>query len=234
MEDLKKCSGPCQEEKDRSEFYKDKSRKDGLGSKCKSCEKLYKEQNKDHKKEYDKQYFQQRYQLHKEEIKEKNRQWEKQNKEKRKQQKKRYCEKNKEEIKKYIKQYRKEKYKKDLNYRLRIIISSTINWGLCRGGGSKRGSSILKKLPYTMQELKQYIESKFEPWMNWDNYGVYEENRKKWNLDHIIPQSLLLYDSMDHPNFKKCWALSNLRPLEVVENIKKSNKIKNLMEGIND
>ena len=30
---------------------------------------------------------------------------------------------------------------------------------------------------------------------------------------------------MEHPNFQKCWALSNLRPLEAFENIRKSNKL---------
>jgi 5-methylcytosine-specific restriction endonuclease McrA len=60
--------------------------------------------------------------------------------------------------------------------------------------------------------------------MTWDNYGRYEKGKEKWQIDHIIPQSKLLYDSMDHSNFRKCWALENLRPLEVVENIRKSNK----------
>jgi len=58
-----------------------------------------------------------------------------------------------------------------------------------------------------------------------DNYGKYEEGKKKWNIDHIIPQSELLYKSLDDENFKKCWALENLRPLEIIENIKKGNKI---------
>lgn len=30
---------------------------------------------------------------------------------------------------------------------------------------------------------------------------------------------------MDHPNFQKCWALENLRPLEALENIRKGDKL---------
>lgn len=45
------------------------------------------------------------------------------------------------------------------------------------------------------------------------------------NIDHIIPQSALLYNSLEHPNFLKCWALENLRPLDARENILKRNKI---------
>jgi 5-methylcytosine-specific restriction endonuclease McrA len=55
--------------------------------------------------------------------------------------------------------------------------------------------------------------------MTWDNYGSY------WHVDHIYPHSKLPYDSMDHPNFLKAWALNNLQPLEAIENMKKSNKI---------
>lgn len=41
----------------------------------------------------------------------------------------------------------------------------------------------------------------------------------------IYPQSLLQYTSMLEENFNKCWALSNLRPLEATINVKKSNKV---------
>jgi|LakMenEpi03Aug12_release.lakeMendotaPanAssembly.Ray.scaffolds.fasta_scaffold146267_5 hypothetical protein len=38
--------------------------------------------------------------------------------------------------------------------------------------------------------FKLYLESKFEPWMSWDNYGKY--NGKLcygWDIDHIVPLS---------------------------------------------
>jgi len=50
--------------------------------------------------------------------------------------------------------------------------------------------------------------------MNWDNHGKY------WHIDHIMPQSILPYISMEDDNFKKCWALDNLRPLEAIQNMK--------------
>lgn len=89
----------------------------------------------------------------------------------------------------------------------------------------QKNSSILKYLPYTMEELKEHIESLWEPWMNWENYGKYEEGELRWSIDHIVPQTLLPFDSMEHPNFLKCWSLENLRPLEIGENIKKGNKL---------
>jgi len=38
------------------------------------------------------------------------------------------------------------------------------------------------------------------------------------------PQSDLLYISMSEDNFKKCWALSNLRPYSAKQNLLDSNR----------
>ena len=83
---------------------------------------------------------------------------------------------------------------------------------------------IFKRLPYTAAELKSHIESLWETWMNWDNYGVYDKSKLTWQIDHIIPKSKLTFDSLDCENFQKLWALENLRPLETIANIKKGNK----------
>ena len=40
-----------------------------------------------------------------------------------------------------------------------------------------------------------------------------------WQIDHIILRADLLYTSMEDENFKKCWALSNLRPYSAKQNI---------------
>jgi hypothetical protein len=61
--------------------------------------------------------------------------------------------------------------------------------------------------------------------MTWENYGPAKEGEYHWQIDHIIPQSALPYDNFGHPNFLKCWALENLRPLEAFANLKKSSKI---------
>ena len=98
---------------------------------------------------------------------------------------------------------------------------------------SSKKDSILKFLQYTIEELKMHLESLFEPWMNWNNYGVYRKCSWNdndlltwtWQLDHIIPQSALPYTSMEDDNFKKCWALENLRPLSSKENLLKGNKV---------
>jgi hypothetical protein len=117
----------------------------------------------------------------------------------------------------------KKRWKSDPIYRLRRIVSSSISQALKKTHSSKCGISMLKFLPYTITELRVHLESQFEPWMNWENHGTYDPDRKTWQLDHIIPQSKLLYDSMEHTNFQKCWALDNLRPLDARENSSKGN-----------
>jgi len=57
--------------------------------------------------------------------------------------------------------------------------------------------------------------------MNWNNYG---RGKGKWTIDHIKPVSKFNYKSVNDEEFQRCWALKNLRPLEYIKNIKKSNK----------
>lgn len=122
--------------------------------------------------------------------------------------------------------YERSRIKTDIIYKMRKHFSCSIFNALRKNGGNKNRGSILTKLPYTIKELKKHIESLFEPWMNWRNWGAYsnkwddnDQSTWTWNIDHIIPQCKLPYTSMDDDNFKKCWALSNLRPLSSKQNV---------------
>ena len=129
------------------------------------------------------------------------------------------------------------KRREEPGYKLRKIISNAIYCALAKYNLSK-GGSILDYLYYTMEELKKHIESLFEPWMTWENWGVYDpetwdDNDKStwtWQLDHIIPASTFKYTSMDDSEFQKCWALSNLRPLNAKHNISES--VKSRLESL--
>lgn len=100
---------------------------------------------------------------------------------------------------------------------LRCVVSRAITQKLKSHGGSKSGS-ILNNLSYTIDELKLHIESKFQPDMNWDNYG-------KWHIDHIIPDSHFTYDKMSDVGFQLAWSLDNLQPLWAIDNQRKYNKL---------
>ena len=134
-----------------------------------------------------------------------------------------YRESNKPVINKRARQQRKN----DSVATLRGAISGQIRRMLVDNASSKNGASCLKYLPYTIIELKAHLQSLFEPWMTWNNRGPYkraewddnDSSTWKWQLDHKIPQSDLPYDSMEHPNFQKCWALENLRPYSAKLNL---------------
>lgn len=80
----------------------------------------------------------------------------------------------------------------------------------------KSGSAI-RDLGCSMEELKVYLESKFQPGMSWDNYSF-----TGWHIDHIIPLSS--FDLTDPEQFKQACHYTNLQPLWAEDNFKKSNK----------
>lgn len=115
------------------------------------------------------------------------------------------------------------KRKNDIIWKLKKNIGSAI----ARALRNNKECSSFEKLPYTVEQLKQHLERQFEPWMTWENWGTarnYSSENRTWNIDHIIPQSELKYQTLEEVNFLKCWSLDNLRPLDTIENIKKSNK----------
>ena len=105
----------------------------------------------------------------------------------------------------------------DITLRIKGSVSSMINYHVKKNGDSTR--TILKeKLGYSIDDLMKHLEAKFNNKMDWDNYGAY------WHIDHIIPASWFIYDNTDDDQFKKCWSLSNLQPLEATKNCSKGNR----------
>lgn len=82
--------------------------------------------------------------------------------------------------------------------------------------GSKRGRKTFDLLGYTAENLKAHIERQFQPGMSWDNYSLHG-----WHIDHIKPVSAFNYSTPDDPDFRACWALTNLRPLWAKDNLSK-------------
>ena len=176
-------------------------------------------------KQYAKRKNRERYQKNKEKYKEQGKN--PKIKAKRAIQNREYRRKNKAILYKKAKARMKIKLQNDPSLKLRGFVSNTISEMLKKNGSSKNGQSVMKYLPYTIQELKKHLEKQFEPWMNWQNRGKYirsqwndnDQSTWKWNIDHIIPQSDLLYSSMKDENFKKCWDLNNLRPYSAKQNV---------------
>jgi len=104
---------------------------------------------------------------------------------------------------------------KTSKYRLDHSISESIRQSL---NNNKAGRKWETLVGYTLEDLIKHLENLFDDKMNWDNYGSY------WWIDHIKPKSLFKYETPEDPEFKECWALENLQPLEKIANIRKGNR----------
>lgn len=170
---MKKCS-KCNIEKELSEFNTAKNNKDGLNSRCKKCineyKKIYRETNK--------KDIATKNKIYRESINDKlilNR--------------KLYYKNNKNSMLKQQNKRKKERLKNDFEFRMRLSLGSAIRNYLKRKNLLKTDKTE-KIIGCTFKEFKVYIESKFEYWMNWGNYGKYNgEANFGWDLDHIIPIS---------------------------------------------
>lgn len=142
------------------------------------------------------------------------RQWRTANHDKKKKRAKEYYQENKQAIQVKTREKQEENPWMKLRGHVRIRVHEAIR----SAGSSKGGESVFKHLPYSLADLKRHLQNQFEEWMNWPNYGV------AWQLDHVIPQSMFPYDSMESENFRLCWDLKNLRPLSTAQNFADGNR----------
>ena len=204
----KKCS-KCQEEKTLDQFHKCKGKKYDVQSSCKTCQQIrltdwkknnptyydtYKEQwtidNSDYNKEYNEN--------NKEHLSELNKQ---------------YYKDNKTEVIAKVMAYRDMKRKTDPFFKFKDNTRNLIRNAFKRAytTKSKKTNEILG---CKFDVFKVYLEEKFKPEMNWDNFGSY------WVLDHIKPISLATTE-------EEVYALNhytNFQPLTALENQVKYNK----------
>ena len=95
---------------------------------------------------------------------------------------------------------------KTIHDRIRRSVASM----LIRGRGYQKWNKII---PYTADELRAHLESKFTDGMTWDNHGL-----MGWHIDHIIPVGM--WDN-SIAELRACWAISNLQPLWRDDNVAK-------------
>ena len=82
--------------------------------------------------------------------------------------------------------------------------------GLLREKGFCKRKRTLETLGCSYEEFKLYLELRWEPWMNWNNYGKYNGQLNfGWDVDHIVPTS----STETEEELYKLNHYTNLRPL---------------------
>lgn len=170
--------------------------------------KEYKERNKEKISQQNKEYKENNKERDKEKRKEDSKRYRDKNKEKLALSKKEYYEANKEKRREYFREYKKNRKQNDKLYFLkekyRNILYKAIKYKTSKNGASET------ILGCSYEQFKQYLESKFEPWMTWDNYGLYNGYPNHgWDIDHIVA----LNKAINEDELLKLNHYSNLQPL---------------------
>lgn len=190
-----KICNKCEKLKEYKDYHKDSFRKDGYYSICKDCRKSstkkYRENNKEIINESNKSYREYYKVYGKKNVKPKN------------------DTSDPDLHKKYRNNYFKKKYAEDELFRFKTKIRNVIKTALNRKSYLKKNLSI-EILGCSFEFFKLYLESKFESWMTWENYGLYNGDYNfGWDIDHIIP----LKNGKSEEEVIKLNHFSNLIPL---------------------
>lgn len=196
---MKRCT-KCGIEKDESQFSKTKKNKDGLNYHCKQCSSAI---SRDF------------YYKNKERILQQRLEYYKINRDVVIQRSNTRYEQNKDKIKAYQVTYKRNRSKIDPSYRIGHLLRTRV----CKlvKGITSSGSAIYL-LGCCVEELKLYLEDKFQPGMSWDNY-----THTGWHIDHVLP--LASFDLTDLEQRKKAFHYTNLQPLWGKDNMSKGAKI---------
>ena len=115
--------------------------------------------------------------------------------------------------------YRRERRKNDPNYHIADTLRCRVRQALFRAGAQKSDVTV-ELIGCTFEFLRSYLEAKFQPGMNWENYGY---GNDKWHIDHIRPVSS--FSLVDPEQQRACFHYSNLQPLWQLDNFRKGAKI---------
>ena len=225
----KKCN-KCNSVRPVNEFSKYKRSKDGLQSNCKICVKNYRKENKESLTLKAKEF----YNNNKSKIQEKKRVYYKKNKEVIKLNSKKYYDEHSDEIKPKLRKYRNDnketlnEYNKIYQKTRRLVdplykLKGNLRSMMCNTmkiRGYKKTSRTHEVLGCTFEEFKSHIESQWEDWMTWYNYGKYNSYEGRgWGIDYIIPLSTARTEEdivtlNHHTNFQPLCSYNNNRVIK--------------------
>jgi len=207
----------CGVEKDVVEFDKDKTKKDGLFSWCKSCKKEYREANREKIHKYNNKYYEVNHEREISRVKE----YREANHEEILVRRREAYQYNIEEIRaqtrtpeyraKVNKRYKK-RYKEDPLFRIANNLRSRVKMAL-KAQGAKKFTSTMDLIGCSPEFLTKHLEKQIRT-------GT---NREDYHVDHIIPCAL--FDLTKEEEQRLCFHWTNLQLLLGPENMSKGDDV---------
>ena len=106
---------------------------------------------------------------------------------------------------------RKKQNQKRHNRKPKYRLCGNIKTGIYKSFKTGKPGSWEWCVGYSLAKLREHLQKQFEPGMSWSNYG-------QWQIDHIKTVASFDFSKYDDEDFKRCWSLSNLRPLWARDN----------------
>ena len=117
------------------------------------------------------------------------------------------------------------RYRMDVEFNLKERLRRQANKKIKRDGVAEMIRAAFKTngtsptaerlLGYSLGDLRQHLERQFTKRMDWARFRAGEIH-----IDHIVPQACFDLSNLDE--WRRCWCLSNLRPLWGKDNLAKS------------
>ena len=109
------------------------------------------------------------------------------------------------------KEYQQNRQKNDLNFKIRITLTSRIKEAVKKAKTEKCDKSVAL-LGCSIEHVRYHLEKQFTKGMSWENHG-------DWHIDHIKPCAS--FDLTDESQQRECFHYSNLQPLWARDNLSK-------------
>jgi hypothetical protein len=109
------------------------------------------------------------------------------------------------------KEYEQQNIRRKTDHKFRFILSvrSCVRMSI-KGKGYSKNTKTYQILGCDKETFMNYIESKWESWMTWENYGLYNgELNYGWDLDHIVPMA----SGSNYDEIMKLNHYTNFQPL---------------------
>ena len=113
-----------------------------------------------------------------------------------------------------------ERYRSDSKFNINIKMAAAIRCSLRRKGAPRKVGRWAELVGYTVEQLRVRLVATLPTGFTWQSFLDGE-----MEIDHIIPLAAFNYQAEGDLDFKRAWAITNLRLIPALENQQKKDKL---------